>query len=114
MGDMQIARGGLCFSFFFWILTAATGLAGPGALDESYAPVVSGGAVQALALQADGKLLLGGAFYSVNGSSSGYHLARLYSDGSLDSGFLSSGISSTVWALAVQTNGSIVIGGDFT
>ncbi|MDB6057225.1 MAG: hypothetical protein JWO95_1069 [Verrucomicrobiales bacterium] len=93
----------------------ATAVAGPGAWDRSYAPTVSG-PVYATVLQPDGKLVVGGAFTSVNGSTSRNHLARLLSDGSLDSTFFStgSGASSIVWTLAVQTSGSIVVGGDFT
>lgn len=90
--------------------------AGSGEWDQTYAPTVTGGPVYATALQTDGKAVIGGAFTSVNGSSFRYHLARLYSDGTLDSTFFASGsgVSSTVWALAIQSSGSIVIGGDFT
>jgi uncharacterized delta-60 repeat protein len=104
------------FTLFLLILTAGKTLAGPGAWDQAYAPVVSSGAVYAMGLQTDGKLVVGGAFYSVDSSSSRFHLARLLSDGSLDSTFFAtgSGVYSTVWALAVQSDGRIVIGGDFT
>ena len=66
-------------------------------------------------LAPNGELVVGGAFTSVDSSGSRYHLARLFSDGSLDSTFFAtgSGVSSTVWSLAVQTDGRIVIGGDF-
>ncbi|MGD0261571.1 MAG: immunoglobulin domain-containing protein [Verrucomicrobiota bacterium] len=95
-------------------LLAAASNAGPGALDPTFAPTVNG-AVYATAVQPDGGILLGGAFAAVNGSSSRYHLARLFDNGSLDSTFFTngSGVSSTVWCLAVQTDGRIVIGGDF-
>ncbi|HEX7570343.1 MAG TPA: delta-60 repeat domain-containing protein, partial [Verrucomicrobiae bacterium] len=98
------------------VLTTSHVFAGPGAWDQTYAPVVTSGAVYAMGLQTDGKLVVGGAFYSVNSSSSRYHLARLLSDGSLDSTFFAtgSGVNGTVWSLAVQTDGHIVIGGDFT
>jgi uncharacterized delta-60 repeat protein len=61
-------------------------------------------------------LLVGGAFTSVNGSGSRSRLARLFADGSLDPTFLNtgSGVSSTIWCLAVPTDNRIVIGGDFT
>ena len=88
----------------------------PGGWDSAYAPNIVGGAVNAMAFQPDGKLLIGGAFSSVNSSSSRFHLARLMGDGSLDTNFFNtgSGVSSTVWCLAEQTDGRIVIGGDFT
>jgi hypothetical protein len=44
------------------------------------------------------------------------HLARLYADGSLDTTFFNtgSGANGTIWCLAVQPDGRIVIGGDFS
>lgn len=97
-------------------ITASNTIAGPGAWDRTYVPVVSGGAVNSMALQTDGKLVVGGVFTSVNSSSSRFHLARLFSDGSLDTTFFNTGngVSSTVWSLVVQTDNRIVIGGDFT
>lgn len=88
----------------------------PGSTDQTYSAIVTGGPVYAMALQTDGKLLIGGGFTLVNSSSIRSHLARLFSDGSLDNTFFNSGsgVSSTVWALAVQADGRIVIGGDFT
>jgi len=90
--------------------------AGPGGWDQTYAPNVFGGPVYALALQPNGEAVVGGLFTTVDGSSSRYRLARLFSDGSLDSTFFATGtgISSTVWSLAVENDGRIVIGGDFT
>ena len=99
-----------CFS-----LLAANSNAGPGLLDPTFAPTINA-AVYATAVQADGRIVIGGAFTSVNASSSRNHLARLFADGSLDPTFFTtgSGVSSTVWCLAVQTDSRIIIGGDFT
>ncbi len=90
-------------------------LAGPGGWDQAYAPTIVGGAVNAMALQPDGKLLIGGAFTSVNGSRSRVRLARLFADGSLDPTFFNSGsgVANAVWCLALQKDNRIVIGGDF-
>jgi len=67
-----------------------------------------------LALQADGKVLLGGAFTSYNGTTRGY-IARLNTDGSLDMTFNSSvGAGSTIQAIAVQPDGKILIAGAFS
>ena len=98
-------------------LLALNSQAGPGAWDPAFVPTVYGGPVYATAVQPDGRILMGGGFYMVNGSSLGAHLARLMADCTMDSTFLggqSGGVSSTVWALALQTDGRIVIGGDFT
>jgi uncharacterized delta-60 repeat protein len=89
-----------------------------GTLDTTFASglVLTGATfiinVRAVALQTDGKIVIGGDFQSVNGSlRSG--IARLNSDGTLDTTF--NPVSTTflvpdVYAVAVQTDGKIVIG----
>jgi uncharacterized delta-60 repeat protein len=73
-----------------------------------------GGAVWAIALQADGKLLIGGYFQQYNGTATPY-LARLLPDGTLDDTFaLGSGPNSLVRAIQVQPDGRILIAGQFT
>ena len=96
-------------------LLSQNALAGPGGIDPTFYAYVSS-QVKALAVQPDGRVLLGGSFGAVNGVSR-YGLARLYSDGSLDAGFLPSGsstVSGTVNAMALQSDGRIVIGGAFS
>lgn len=70
--------------------------------------------VLAIALQADGKIVVGGAFTRLTntGGSRGY-IGRLNADGSLDTGFVS-GADDWVKAVAVQADGKILLGGDFT
>ena len=71
-------------------------------------------AVNAVGAQSDGKVVIGGAFTTVAGASR-YDVARLNADGSLDSTFnTSTGISAPVNALAVQSDGKVIIGGQFT
>ena len=79
-------------------------------------------AVYAIALLGDGKTLIGGNFETVNGVAR-VDLARLNSDGSLDTAFPpGSGISSTdtsfrvpwVSAVVLQPDGKVLIGGQFT
>jgi uncharacterized delta-60 repeat protein len=116
IADMK-APGILRLVFLMLILlTLKIAYAGPGGWDQTYAPTVSNGPVYAMALQPNGELVIGGAFTAVDGSSSSVRLARLFSNGTLDATFFptGSGVSGTVLALAVQTDGSIVIGGDFT
>ncbi|MCX6953872.1 MAG: immunoglobulin domain-containing protein [Verrucomicrobia bacterium] len=85
-----------------------------GVLDPAFAPEVGGGPINALARQADGKLLIAGDFHRVNGVECN-HLARLNTDGTLDTGFLmGSGTYDSLYAVAVQADGKIVIGGDIT
>jgi uncharacterized delta-60 repeat protein len=86
-----------------------------GGLDNSFetSSVVTG-AVQCVLLQADGKIIIGGDFIRVNGVDRG-HIARLQSDGSLDSSFATGlGANGTVYSVASQLDGKILIGGGFT
>ncbi|MFN0130340.1 MAG: cadherin-like beta sandwich domain-containing protein [Verrucomicrobiales bacterium] len=72
--------------------------------------------VQSLAVQADGKILLGGEFTSVNGQPrSG--IARLHPDGSVENTVTfdpGTGVGGTVYSVALQADGKIVLGGEFT
>jgi uncharacterized delta-60 repeat protein len=76
-------------------------------------------AINTLALQPDGNILLGGLFRSINGDPH-FGMARLNADGSLDTSFHAdtalNGPTSTgaVDAIALQGDGKIVIGGDFS
>lgn len=87
-----------------------------GSLDAGFNPGVGGispvAYVYTLALQADGKILLGGYFTTVAGQSR-YYLARLNADGTLDSGF-NPGANGVVEALAIQADGKVLVGGEFT
>ncbi|PYK58592.1 MAG: hypothetical protein DME21_15385, partial [Verrucomicrobia bacterium] len=72
------------------------------------------GLVRAIATQADGKVLVGGDFTSINGTAAG-HLARLSTDGSLDPDFnVGFGANDAVYAITVQTNGQVLVAGKFT
>jgi uncharacterized delta-60 repeat protein len=82
-----------------------------GTLDASFNPNADG-VVNALALQADGKVLLGGLFTSVGGTTRN-RIARVNADGTLDTGF-NPNANSTVTSMALQANGKVLIGGAFT
>jgi uncharacterized delta-60 repeat protein len=95
-----------------------------GSLDSSFAPEIESdvpqSVVSALALQDDGKILLGGVFTAVNGVTRN-GIARLNSDGSLDSSFDvgsgtqdAAGTVGQVWALALQPDGKVLVGGSMT
>lgn len=62
-----------------------------------------------LAIQADGKILLGG--YFLNSTLVG--VQRLNADGSVDACFVEPDVSAEVKAVAVQADGKILIGGSF-
>ena len=70
-----------------------------------------------MAVQTDGKILLGGAFTTLGGGGTGTttrnRIGRLNADGTLDTSF-DPGANDSVYALAVQADGKIVVGGTFT
>jgi uncharacterized delta-60 repeat protein len=71
--------------------------------------------VYALALQPDGKIIVGGAFTTARGTVKN-HIARLNADGSLDAGFNAGGtvgVSAPVYAIAVQPDDKVIISGSF-
>jgi uncharacterized delta-60 repeat protein len=88
-----------------------------GTLDASFVdPMVSGSfeaAVATLAVQPDGKILIGGNFLSV-GAQPRYRVARLNSDGTLDTSFADTGANFTVDDVALLPDGKVLVGGGFT
>lgn len=68
--------------------------------------------VQALAVQDDGKILIGG-FFQYFGDVERPRLARLNEDGSLDDGFVPPVPDATIRSIVVQEDSRILIGGDF-
>jgi uncharacterized delta-60 repeat protein len=86
-----------------------------GSLDTGFNPGTGVlGAVEAVALQLDGKVLIGGQFTQFNEVGRN-NIARLNANGSLDTGFNpGTGADSTVLTVALQTNGQVLIGGNFT
>jgi uncharacterized delta-60 repeat protein len=71
--------------------------------------------VNTIALQPDGKILIGGDFTSFDGNAVN-HIIRLNSDGSFDSEFTvlnGGGFDGNVNTIALQPDGKILIGGSF-
>jgi hypothetical protein len=110
-----------CLSFFCLatllpvrLLTAAVG-----DVDATFNPAVSGGTVPvvvAVSTQADGSLVIGGTFTSVNGTAR-THVASLNDDGTLVAGFnpaltVTTG-SARVGCVTLQPNGRLIVGGNF-
>ena len=71
--------------------------------------------VYATAIQTNGKILIGGTFEGYNGTNSS-SIARLNTDGSLDTTFAAtgSGFNNTVTAIKIQPDGKILVSGWFT
>jgi uncharacterized delta-60 repeat protein len=68
--------------------------------------------VNCLALQADGSIVIGGVFATVNGQPH-TNLARLYNNGSVDETFNVTAVG-PVRCLALQADNSILVGGSFS
>lgn len=92
-----------------------TRLNADGSLDTGFNPGFgANGDVESMALQTDGKILIGGYFTQYNGTARN-RIARLNTDGSLDMSFNpGSGTNDLVESIAVQSDGKILIGGYFT
>lgn len=86
-----------------------------GSLDNTFTVNMgSGSFIQALTLQTDGKLLVGGTFGSINGVTR-TNVARLNTDGSVDTGFdPGTSANNTVRTFLVRTDGRVFLGGRFT
>jgi len=85
-----------------------------GSVDPNFSSTAGAGyIVEAIALQTDGRILIGGQFISYAGLPRNY-LTRLTSSGSSDPTFTpGQGPNQTVYAISVQSDGKIVIGGFF-
>jgi hypothetical protein len=98
------------------LLLACAGLglhAQPGALAPSFNPIDKGtqdawanGDIMAIAIQPDGKPLVGGAFTTYAGMSR-HHIARLNADGSLDTSFK---VGSGVYVICARTANRVAVG----
>ena len=86
-----------------------------GMLDATFDPGTGpNAAINAIALQPNGQIVIGGNFTSVDGVTLN-SIARLNSDGSLDSSGFNpgTGADGPVFALALQADGRILMGGAF-
>ncbi|MEO8067867.1 MAG: T9SS type A sorting domain-containing protein [Flavobacteriales bacterium] len=69
--------------------------------------------VLTLSIQGDEKIIVGGGFNNINGVSTG-RAARLLPDGTVDTGFITgTGADGNVHASCVQSDGAILLGGEF-
>ena len=91
-----------------------------GTLDRAFAEGPAqgvNGQVNALAIQPDGGIIVGGTFTQA-GESETLNIARYQSDGRIDQSFGGAdtperGANGNVYALAVQPDGKIIVGGNF-
>ena len=88
-----------------------------GTIDTSFDPNANGG-VSAVALQPDGKIVIGGSFSILDperGSSTSFtreNIARLNTDGTVDAGF-NPNAAGAIDVITLQPNGQMLVGGSF-
>jgi uncharacterized delta-60 repeat protein len=108
--DGKIALGGLIVlsSVPTLITTPVTRLNPNGSFDSSFNPGTINSNLYKVVVQPDGKILMGGFFTTINGTTRRY-LARLNSDGSLDNSFdASAEATAPIYALYLKTDGKIL------
>ena len=71
------------------------------------------GIIETIVIQPDGKILLGGRFTAFDDNSAA-KLIRLNANGSIDSSFnIGKGFDKYIYAMALQSDGKIIVGGNF-
>lgn len=89
-----------------------------GSLDQTFTPPVLNSNVTAIAAVSGGKFLLGGNFTNADSNADADYLIRIAADGSLDTTFIPAGtkpqLNSAAVALLPLSDGSVVVGGEFT
>ncbi len=104
------------FFFLLLFLLPALSPAQTGANDLTFNPGTgTNGSILSTVVQADGKIIIGGGFTTYN-SINKNSIARLNVDGNLDNTFVGNGVTGgfIVWAITIQPDGKIIIGGGFT
>ncbi|MCB0763814.1 MAG: hypothetical protein R2815_13085 [Flavobacteriales bacterium] len=112
--DGKVLIGGTFTSFAGASRNRIARLLRNGSLDPTFAPgTAASGTVNAIAVQPDGKIIIGGQFTSYAGVAQG-RIARLNADGSLDATFASgSGFNGNVNTVQVDASGRILVAGAF-
>jgi uncharacterized delta-60 repeat protein len=118
--DGKIIIGGCFTSFNGNVFNNIARLNSDGSIDSSFNSgtgfnVIScADSINSIIILNDGKVLVGGSFNSYNGNSC-RGIIKLNSDGSIDNSFLyGSGFNGYVHSIAIQSDGKILVGGNFT
>jgi uncharacterized delta-60 repeat protein len=119
--DGKVIVGGIFTSFAGVNRKAIVRLNADGGVDGNFVdPHLEGNTsnpgcfVSAIALQPDGKIIIGGWIFSFSGVAR-RDIARLNSNGTLDTNFSNAlGLNGEAYAIVVQPDGKIVVGGLFT
>lgn len=112
LADGKILIGGGFTNVNGTVRTNVARLMTNGVLDASFAPALSlNGSVMTMAVQSDGKALIGGGF-NLPGA---MRVARLNTDGGLDTSFdVGAGPNGSVYQVLSLPSGDVLVGGGFT
>ena len=117
--DGKIVIGGAFSNFNGVTVNCIVRLNSDGTRDTTFTTNTGTGfnnTVYSIAIQSDGKIVIGGAFTTFN-SVTVNRIVRLNSDGTLDTTFTTNtgtGFNNSVYSIAIQSDGKLVMGGDFT
>ena len=113
--DSKIIIGGNFTAYNGTAINRIARLNSDGTSDATFTPGTGAdNIIRTIAIQSDGKIIIGGTFTNYNGSTLN-NIARLNSNGTIDVTFtLGTGANSTVNTAVLQGDGKIIIGGDFT
>jgi uncharacterized delta-60 repeat protein len=113
-GDGKIFIGGSFNTVEGQIENRVARLLGGGALDTSFfVPVGLNAQVSTMAIQADGKVVIGGAFTSADFAAY-HHITRLNPGGMVDTSFdVGTGADDNVNSVVIQPDSKILVGGAF-
>ncbi len=106
----RVSALAIALTFFILSSLSAGKVAAQSALDE-FNPDANN-TVRAVAVQPDGKILIGGDFTMVRGVARN-RIARLNPDGSLDTAF-DPNANGIIYAIVLQPDGKILVGGQFS
>ena len=115
--DGKILVGGIFTSYNGTSLGRIVRLNTNGTIDTGFT-ITFDSIVRAIKVQPDGKILVGGEFIQYNGLNTARRIIRLNSDGTVDPSFSSgtgvtSGFNSNVRTIDLQSDGKILVGGEF-
>lgn len=113
--DGKIIAGGRFQEINFYNAYSISRINTDGAIDVSFNKTTGvNGNIISSAIQADGKIIIGGYFSAVQYESRS-HIARLLEDGTIDNTFNpGTGTNGPVYAITLQPDGKVIIAGEFT
>ncbi len=114
--DGKILIGGFLTSYNGVAKNTVIRLNADGTLDTTFNTLLKANEfVEGIAIQPNGRIVIGGFFTLPNGNNSNFNVARLNPDGSVDTSFNpGGGTNNDVYTIGLQADGKILVGGIFS